>query len=405
MQIVKGILFVFFVGITISRNQAHAQLIPYCQKTSWGFADKQGKVIVPCIYENVEFYSDDQLARVKKAGKFGYITTKGVAVIPIEYDDCHRIYEVYHGEYSVGIETNPETNLNRNYDFMEIDAPENNRYVVSKAKKYGVLSLVAGKPKVIIPCSYSSVMFDPDKKVFHCTNGETTTLFNKQGAKMTQEQVDAIPDSRYSTAGSDNYSIPTVVSAKGKYGVVRKKGTYRGEAIYDTLVPVVYDAIMIDKETDGFAFTNNFFAVKQAGKWGAMNDKRQLILPIEYDSIHFELSKEYKHWLDIKRTFYVMQNDKWGVLGKKDSSESLIPLLPFEYDEFVEIYYKYVGIVKAGSVEIYNNEQQQIITKRAYPSIRKYKHESVGAFELFEVTNKAGLTVYVGENGVEFFAD
>lgn len=388
-------LFLFLGG------EAYCQLIPFCQKTKWGFASTEGKLVIPCTYDQADFYSGDNLAKVKKAGKFGYINKQGAIVIALEYDDCHRIYEVFHGEHSVGIETNPSINLNRDYDWSDIN---NNRYVVSKNKKYGILSLVAGKPKVILPCSYSKIMFDPSRKVFHCTNGTSTVFVNKEGQLLTKEQVDAIALEEWSSAFEGDGPPPIIVSSNGKYGVVREKYSY-GKPKYDTLIPVIYDNVIMDKKVMGYGFIEDFFAVKKGDKWGCSDNKHHLILPIEYDSIHYDLSKHYKHWLEHTRTFYVKQNGKWGVLGKKDTSDTLTQLLPFEYDAFSPIYYSYTAITKSGSTEIYDNNQHKIITKRGYTAIRKYEHESVGDFEIFEVTNKAGQTVYVGENGVEFFTD
>jgi hypothetical protein len=405
MNLTQKISICAVFALISTANCTFAQLIPFCQKTTWGFATKEGKVVIPCVYEQVDFFSDDQLARVKKKGKFGYIDQKGVPVIPLEYDDCHRIYEIYHGEYSVGIETNPSTNLNSDYDFSEIENQENNRYVVSKAKKFGVLSLQAGKLKVVIPCNYSSIMYDPSKKVFHCKQGGATIYINKSGDKMTEEQMKAISINDYFSSIDDSRFLPQVVTNHGKYGVIRAKSKRYGKVIYDTLVPIIYDAVIIDQEVIGFGFDADFIAVKKGEQWGAYDDKKRLILPIEYDSIHFKLSKYHKHWMEYNRSFYVSKNGKWGVLGGKDDSEALTVLLPFEYDGFTEIYYKYVGVWKAGTIEIYHNEELKIITKKSYTSVEKYEHQSVGSFELFLVKNKAGKTVYLGENGVEFFTD
>ncbi|AEA43454.1 WG repeat-containing protein [Fluviicola taffensis] len=405
MTLTQKIITCAIVALISATNCAFGQLIPFCQKTTWGFSTKEGKVVIPCVYESVDFFSDDRLARVKKNGKYGYINQKGIVVIPLEYDDCHRIYEIYHSEYSVGIETNPSTNLNRNYDFMEIENPENNRYVVSKAKKFGVLGLIAEKPKVVIPFNYISIMYDPSKKVFHCKNELTMKYFNKSGGKMTEKQINALQPENYFAASFEETPLPVVVAAHGKYGVVRESSKHYGRVTYDTLVAIIYDTVIIDKEVEGFGFDEDFIAVKKGDKWGAYDDKKRLILPVEYDSINFKLSKYHKHWMEYNRSFYVLKNGKWGVLGGKDNSETLTVLLPFEYDGFSEIYYKFVGVWKAGFVEIFQNEDLKIITKKGYSFIQNYEHESLGSFEIFLVKNKAGKTVYLGENGVEFFTD
>jgi hypothetical protein len=47
----------------------------------------------------------------------------------------------------------------------------------------------------------------------------------------------------------------------------------------------------------------------------------------------------------------------------------------------------------------------KLISDKKYSSVAKYQYETVNDFTLFQVTNKTGLTVYLGENGVEFFID
>ncbi len=386
------------------QQNVFAQLIPFCEKSKWGFANTDGKIVLPCSYDSVEFFSNDNLAKVKKTGKFGYINKQGTIVVPIEYDYCSRIYEFYRQEYSIGIKPNATINLNTDFDWPDAESGDN-RYVASKNMKYGVLGLVEGKPKAIIAFNYSAIQFDPAKKIFYCSNGTSITYFTKAGVQINKDQVDKTE--AFEMYGPDFAEdiLPEVIKVNGKFGVVKQTSSYGGKKNYDTLVPAIYDSIIMDKKVEGFGFNEELFAVKKNGKWGAFDNKHKLILPIEYDNINYDLSKYYKHWLDYTRTFYVEQNGKWGALGKQEKSNKLTELLPFEYDGFNSIYYSYISLEKSGKFEVYNTSENRIITKKSYPAISKYEYESVGPFELFQVTNQTGQTVFVGENGVEFFTD
>lgn len=51
-----------------------------------GFADENGKIVVPPEYDKSFFFSSDGFATVCKNGKYGLIDLKGNVVIPLEYD-------------------------------------------------------------------------------------------------------------------------------------------------------------------------------------------------------------------------------------------------------------------------------------------------------------------------------
>lgn len=396
---------VLTLALVLLSYSGFSQYIPFSQKGVWGFASKDGNIVVPCSYEEVDFYSDDNLAKVRKGEKYGYIDKNGVVVIPFKYDKCARIYDVYHGDHSMGIKKNPDLHLNRDFDFDDIS---NNRYVVTQRGKTGVLHLVEGKPKVLIPLKYSAIQFDPGRKVFHCSIGADKVYFNTSGQKMTEEQVENINPFMYETVmemPTRNRDKPSVVRADGKVGVVRSLRTRSG-IFYDTLVPVIYEDIITENFDDQYIPGNSVFAVKAAGKWGLVDDKKNVILPIKFDGINFDLSAKDRHWARYRRMFVVQQDGRWGILAKeKDTSDSIVTLLPFEYDDVSKIYFAYLSVKKGNKFQVFSTETFELISTKGYDSISSYEYESVGPFVLFQATNKLGQTVFLGQNGVEFFSD
>ncbi|WP_338839728.1 WG repeat-containing protein [Flavobacterium ginsenosidimutans] len=379
-----------------------SQYIPYCQKDKWGFASIDGKIVVACIYDAVDFYSDDNLAKAKKSGKVGYINKEGVTVIPFQYDQCTRIYEVYHGEHSVGIKNNPEILLNKDFDFQDT---ANNRFIVAKNKKYGVIRLMDGKPKILIPLSYSKIQFDPSNKTFHCIYNESTVYFTSNGKKLTEQEVNSIEKIQYSGIVMGEMERPQLIKSKGKIGVILEN-TSRMQPVFDTLVPAIYDDIITEKYDKNYAPGRDVFGVKIGRKWGIAGSKNIILLPVDFDEINFDLSKDSRHWAVYQRIFVVKKNDRWGILGKKnDSSEELKVLLPFEFDKISKIYYSYLMVQKDNRFQVFNMETYNLISDKSYSSLRPYEYESVNDFQIFEITNKLGQTVYLGKNGVEFFTD
>jgi hypothetical protein len=380
-------------------SQGYTQLIPYNKKGKWGFATKEGKVTIPCIYEAVEFFSDDNLAKVKLAGNFGYINSKAEYIIPFEYDSCVRIYEVYHVENGVGIKNNPLLHIEDQFDYDDV---KNNRYIVSKNKNFGILEILEGKPNMILPIEYSKIQFDINKKVFHCTKNGATAYFDMKGILLTPEKVGAIKRIEYSSVmapGIEDTKYFVVKNENGKKGVVEKSDRYSYGNKYDTILSAIYEDILVDEK---FIY-NNSFAVKKKGKWGMM-EGRNITLPIIYDGINYDVCRNTRDWAPYKRLYVVKKNKKWGILGKKlETGVALTTLLPFEYDNYQNIYYSYIALKKSNKFFIYNIDTYKFVSTKSYTAVSKYENESFYDFYLFQVKNKLGQTVFVGKNGVEFF--
>lgn len=70
----------------------------------YGFADKTGRIVVPCEYDSVNNFHEG-LALVEKLGQYGYIDTTGKLVIPLIYDaasDFSQGYAAVANGYDVG---------------------------------------------------------------------------------------------------------------------------------------------------------------------------------------------------------------------------------------------------------------------------------------------------------------
>ena len=61
-------------------------------KGKFGFINKSGQPVSPCIYDEVSYFSEN-LAAVKMYGKWGFIDEKGKIVIKPEYDATDAFYE------------------------------------------------------------------------------------------------------------------------------------------------------------------------------------------------------------------------------------------------------------------------------------------------------------------------
>ena len=57
-----------------------------CRDGKWGFVNKEGEEIIPCKYENVEYFENGHCF-VQKNEKWGIINKDGKEVVACEYDN------------------------------------------------------------------------------------------------------------------------------------------------------------------------------------------------------------------------------------------------------------------------------------------------------------------------------
>lgn len=64
----------------------HAGFIVVEKDGKRGYLNALGKLVLPCIYEEVMFFDEGDMAGVKMNGKWGFIDKAGKTVIPFKYD-------------------------------------------------------------------------------------------------------------------------------------------------------------------------------------------------------------------------------------------------------------------------------------------------------------------------------
>ena len=65
----------------------------------YGYVDKNGREVVPCIYQNASMFKDGYAYVQDQDGRYGYIDTTGQAVIPLQYNGAFGYGE---GLFTVG---------------------------------------------------------------------------------------------------------------------------------------------------------------------------------------------------------------------------------------------------------------------------------------------------------------
>ena len=293
----------------------------------WGFIDKTGNQIIPCLYDSVcgfheglaavqlnnkwgavnnvgeliipysyndPLWFDEGLAAVRINGKDGYINTKGELQIPCIYDNATRFKEGYASVELNGklgyIDRTGKMIIPCMYDISEfIDAHDvsHGYFPIYLDGKWGMLDK---QGHMIIPCKYDQLIPVED-------NGECIVILNDKEGYINIKNEYILP-LIYDRIWKFSDGIAPV-KLNGKCIYIDKQGTQ--------VIPYSYE--------DNYHFKNGVARVKLNDKYGYIDLNGNQIIPCAYDS-----ASEY-FYLGIAR---VKLNNKYGYIDT--SGKHIIPL-------------------------------------------------------------------------------
>ena len=189
----------------------HECLAAIKRNGKWGFIDKTGKLVIPCVYDAVDEFHDG-LARVNKDGKLGFIDKTGKEVIPFEYDYVCDFHEGLagvrkNGKYGFIDKTGKEV-IPFEYDYV-CDFHEG----LAGARKNGKYGFIDKTGKEVIPFEYNSVSAFHDGFVLGI-NDEESYYIDKNNQKLNLKLM--ITDIK------DVFTIPnnsTIIDTKTGYAL------------------------------------------------------------------------------------------------------------------------------------------------------------------------------------------
>ena len=250
------------------------------EERKYGIINIKGNELIKAQYDGISvdgYYTDDN--GYKYAGyivsnttdegyRYGYIDYKGEMLLEPEYNELSRIAEIKDDEnaYLIGAKNgqygvikNKETILNNEYQSIRYDT-SNNVLVIEKSKKYGIAKLDG---QVIVPVEYSQI--DITGIYLYAQNDQGTTVYNNNG---TQANVDA--DIAILETSNEEYRIRINDKIGTKYGVIDDEGKQLIEEKYN-YIEYLYDDL--------------FIASSANGKLGVINDKDEVKVALECDSV------------------------------------------------------------------------------------------------------------------------
>jgi hypothetical protein len=255
------------------------------KNNKWGFIDKDGKIVIPLMYNKVESFSHG-LAWVNKNGKWGFIDKNGKTVLPFEYtlgpssdatlqhisDNLVRVVKSSDG--SEGLFDLSKRKLLFTAD--RIMNLSDNLIMVQKNDKFGFIDPTG---KIVLPIQYAYV------EDFH----EGLAAVGKKDPKsraikygyMNKSGKIVIPY-QYQSAGifSDGVAVVRVRFDSSTYKATLRIIDKNGKNI---LGKDISDYFNIGPFVNGTAVVDKF--AHDQHKLGLIDKSGKLVLPVEYDSI------------------------------------------------------------------------------------------------------------------------
>jgi hypothetical protein len=338
----------------------------YCKvkdNNKYGMMDTTGKLIVPVTYPKIRFYYSSFVALhseggvktiVDKRGNPVYMTTNKISMLdsnfmaiklryrhqklvrlpegktivpygkygyfqPPRGSDLIAVSKIYREESKNKksmarkkrfgyIDTTGKLVIDLEYDYT--GSCINGMGSVEKNGKYGFIN--AATREQVIPCKY--------EQTFHFKDGYARVK-DSVNWKIIDKKGDVVVEYPYIgyAYNVETDIIPVAKSDTGKYGIMNARG--------ELVVPLIYD------EIDSYAVlrdVNNFITAKKDGKWGVIDRFGNVIIPFLY--AHENKSFCGVFFADNHR-FLVKKNGKYGLVNYKNEF-----IIPREYEVIEDKY-------------------------------------------------------------------
>ncbi len=250
------------------------------QDGKYGVINIKGTKLINIEYDQIEvdgYYSEGETYKyagyivsnkTQEGYRYGYINNSGEILLKVEYNNISRITEIEDNENAYLINAkNGQYGLTKNNkeilknEYQSISYDESNKLlVIEKSKKYGIASL---NGDIIVPTKYDQI--DITGIYLYAKNDQGTVIYNSNGTEANIDTNVAILNT-----SNEKYKI-RINNEKGtKYGVISKDGKQIIEEKYN-YIEYLYD--------------NYFIVSNEKSKLGIIDDKEQVKIAIENDSL------------------------------------------------------------------------------------------------------------------------
>ena len=249
-------------------------------KSSWGFKDTIGNIIIPLgKYSRLNPIDEQGMILAQKNGKEGFIDINENILIPFIYDDvgvfskCVDLAPAAKNKKQGFINRKGETIIPFEYDYVSYVRYfyEPGIAVLLKNGKYGVIN---AENKIIVPFIYSKIDFDRGNEVIIVWQQEKWACFSTTGEQLSNfVNYEIVKKSPLGFLPKDSKNLPILITDKKteNYAYLDKNHNF--------IIPFgMYDY------ADVFGLGRKAI-VANKGKYGIINEYGELVLPLEYDFV------------------------------------------------------------------------------------------------------------------------
>ncbi len=250
------------------------------QDGKFGVINIKGNELIKNEYDSISvdgYYSPDNgykyagyiVSNTTNEGyRYGYLNYKRKLLLKPEYNQLSRFIDINDDENAYilaskngryGVLKNEEQLITNEYQSIEYDE-SNNIFTIELSKKYGVSNL---EGKIIVPAEYKQI--DITGIYLYARNDQGVTVYNTDG---TQANIDT--NIAILNTSNEKYRIRIDNKDGTKYGVIGKNGEQIIEEQYN-YIEYLYD--------------NYFIASNRNSKLGIIDDKNNIKVEIENDSL------------------------------------------------------------------------------------------------------------------------
>lgn len=306
-----------------------------------GMIDRDGRIIVPVQYNEVN-YPTDGMIRVREGELYGFLDTTGATVIKPQYRTASGFSEglavviIDFDSFSCAygfIDMNNKLVIPAIYEYAY---PFQEGYAV--VKQYDRFGVIDHKGKEMLPMRFLEISSMHEGNFFAVDRGESrAAMFDKRFKRLTPyiyDQIISYSEGFYvvqkgdkitflDQKGKERFGMYNNVSGfnegyswvekDGKYGIINRKGK--------TILPIEYDNS--GYRSMEYMFSEGVFMVEKDGKFGFVDSKGRIVIPIQYQSA--------QHCTE--GLIPVKKDGMWGYIDRE--GKTVIPFI-FEAASFFE---------------------------------------------------------------------
>ena len=293
----------------------------------FGVINIRGKAVVNTEFDEVildGYYTNEN--QYKYAGyivankteegyRYGYINYKGKLIEKENYNELERIVQIEENDsiYLVcaengqkGMRKNGKSIIPNEYQSITYEE-ENGILIIEKSGKFGVCNI---EGNILIPVEYKQI--DVTGMYLYAQNDQGTTVYDSEGKEVSISSNISILNTV-----NENYKIKINNENGTKYGVINKNEK--------SIIGEKYNYIE-------YLFDNYFIASNENGKLGILNDKEEIKVEFNYDSLQkIEETDVLKAVISEKKLTQIYSKN----LEKMCEMENAIV---DKKDEYIEIY-------------------------------------------------------------------